>query len=76
MQLFVDKFIVIGEIVTIVRGGDVNVKAVGAGALRGLLGTLILGGYFAALCRSSELTLRRTEHNINFEGAYAKNRIV
>lgn len=44
MQLFVDKFIVIGEIVTIVRGGHVNVKVVGAGALKGLLGTLILGG--------------------------------
>lgn len=43
MQLFVYKFIVIGEVVTIVRGGDVNVKVVGAGALKGLLGTLVLG---------------------------------
>lgn len=41
MQLFVYKFIVTGETVTIVRGGDVNVK--GGGALKGLLGTLVLG---------------------------------
>lgn len=37
MQLLVYKFIVIGEIVTIVRGGDGNAKVVGAGALKGLL---------------------------------------
>lgn len=43
MQLFVYKLIVIGEVVTGVREGHVNVKVMGAGALMGILGTLVLG---------------------------------
>lgn len=54
MQLFVYKFIVTGETVTIVRGGDVNVK--GGGGTKGAVGNFGSGGDYAALCRSSELT--------------------
>lgn len=58
MQLFVYKFMVTGETVTIVRGGDVNVKWGGGrgGRTKGAVGNFGSGGDYAALCRSSELT--------------------
>lgn len=44
MQLFVYKFIVIGEVVTIVRAGDVNDKVVGGWGTKGATGYFGSGG--------------------------------
>lgn len=73
MQLFVYKFIVTGDTVTIVRGGDVNVK--GGGGTKGAVGNFG-SGEIMLLCAGAPSWLSRTEHNLNFKGANAKIRIV